>query len=175
MPEIEKKTDQSLDLKLVLAQYKNSTNLLAVISTNDKQAQDLENAFFEIRDEFYLDTAVGVQLDIIGKIFKVERKGLNDDEYRALIKSTSSSIGSGEPEFIIGALKSLYGATFVDYYPGYPGEPASFTVITDAVVTEPELTILAPAGVKAYIGGFLEFEDSSGFLLLEDGSSLLII
>jgi hypothetical protein len=175
MANIEKKTDQNADLKLMLGQYEKSKNLKGVVATNNKQSADLEDALFELRDEFYVDTAEGVQLDIIGKIFKVDRKGDTDTDYRERIKLTGATIGSGEPEFIIGALKALYGATFVGYYPGYPGEPASFTVITDATITLSELTVLAPAGVKAYLGGYLLLEDGISFLLQEDGVSKIII
>jgi hypothetical protein len=175
MADIVKKTDQNEDLKLMLGQYRKSTNLNGLVATNNKQSQDLEDALFELRDEYYIDTAEGVQLDVIGNIFKVERKGSNDTEYRQRITVTAASIGSGEPEFIISALLALYGATYVNYFPGYPGEPASFTVITDAIVTIPELTFLAPAGVKPYLGGYLLLEDGTSFLLQEDGVSKLII
>jgi hypothetical protein len=175
MSEIIQNTNYSDNLNLILEQYKNSTRLQALIDSANISANDIEKALFEIRDEFYIDTAIGVQLDVIGDIFNESRRGLSDTEYRALIKLKGILIGgSGEPEFIISVLKSLYGATYVEYYPGFPARPASYTVLTDATITETELNIFSPAGVKGNLGGFLLLE-SGDFLLLEDGVSKLII
>lgn len=174
MDDIQKIDDYSVNLLLLVEQYKDSTNLRGMIDSMNDLADQLEDALFEIRNLFYLETAEGVQLDIIGSIFGVEREGANDTEYRIKIKVKAGLVGSGEPEFIISVLKSLYGATFVNYVPNYPGEPGAYTVFTDAVITETELNIFSPSGVKGYIGGFLLLE-SGDFLLLEDGISKLII
>jgi hypothetical protein len=176
MSEIIQKTDYSENLTNVLEQYKDSTKLQALIDSPNISANDIEQALFEIRDEFYVDTAVGAQLDVLGIIFQVPRAGLNDTEYRTQIKLKGGLLsGSGEPEFIISVLKSLYGATSVKYYPGFPSEPASYTVISDSTITEPELNIFSPAGVRGYVGGYLLQEDGTSFILQEDGVSKIII
>jgi hypothetical protein len=166
MGNIEKKTDQDADLKLMLGQYKNSTNLKKIIASTNQQAQDLEDALFELRDLFYINTAEGVQLDVIGKIFKADRGSLNDADYRILIKTKASLIGSGEPEFIISIMTSLYGASYVNYTPSYP---AGYYISTDVSITVHELEMFSPAGVGVSFLGFLELTTRDGYLTQEDG------
>ena len=54
-------------LDLVLTQYRESPNLLAIISTYLDQVRLAQLALCEIPDKFDLDTAVGDQLTILGK------------------------------------------------------------------------------------------------------------
>ena len=174
MSELIQKTDYSTNLDLMLEQYKNASNVRGMIDSSNDQADDLEAAIFEVRDLYYIDTAEGVQLDFIGDIWDVPRNGESDSDYRMRIKTTAALQSSGNPEEIINILKALFGATFVTYIPGYPSEPGSYTVITDAVITVSELKIFSSSGVGVSLGGFMLLE-SGDFLLLEDGVSKLII
>jgi len=54
-------------LDLVLTQYRESPNLLGLISTYLKQLNEAEDAIAGITEKFDLDTAVGDQLTIIGR------------------------------------------------------------------------------------------------------------
>ena len=161
MSNIVQNTDYSTNLTLLLEQYKNSTKLKALIDSANISANYIEQALFEIQDEYYLEIAVGDQLDVIGTIFSVDRDGLSDTDYRAKIKTRTSLIGSGEPEFIIAALQALYMATYVNYSNGFP---AGFYIDTDAVVTLPQIRILSPAGVEPAFLGFLELTTRDGYL-----------
>lgn len=165
MSEIQQITDYDVNLNLILEQYKKSVNLKGILSSSNDQADDLETALFEIRDLFYLSTATGIQLDIIGSIFGESRDGDLDPAYRARIEFRASLVGSGEPEYIINVLKNQYGATFVDYYSAYP---AGFYVVTDAIITNTQLENLAPSGVQAYLAEPYEFEDGTP-IEFEDG------
>jgi hypothetical protein len=173
MPDLQKITDYSENLDLLLAQYQESVKLKGLIDSMNDQADDFEKALFEIRDLFYLITAEGVQLDIIGKIFKVEREGQTDEEYRTDIAATASLRASGEPEAIIAILKVLYGATFVTYIPAYPAVPAAFYLITDAIIDQECLNCISPAGVQPAVIESLKFEDDTP-IEFEDGSFLYV-
>ena len=50
-------------LDRVIEQYKNSLNLLAIISVFAKQVQETENAFISLVNRVDIDTSEGVQLD----------------------------------------------------------------------------------------------------------------
>ena len=171
MSNIIQKTDYSTDLDLFLAQYANSTKLKGLVDSTYDQADDIEQALFEIRDEFWLSTAAGDQLDIIGSIFDETRNGDADATYRIRIESKAGLNASGEPEKIIEALKTLFGATFVTYIPGWPSQPASFYIITDAVITIVQLIRYCPAGVQPYIIESLKYEDDDP-IELQDGNYL---
>lgn len=173
MSEIIQIIDYDVNLELLQEQYKKSVKLIGIIEADNDQANDLETALFEIRDEYYLDTAVGVQLDVIGDIFGVDREGMNDNDYREVILLTSSLVGSGEPEFIIQIVKTLFGATFVNYIPAYPTIPAAYYLDTDAVMTADELRFYSPAGVEPAFYGYLIYE-TGDFIIDEAGNKIFI-
>ena len=128
-----------------MQQYKNSPRLSSIIETANDQANDLETAIFEVRDLFYLPTAEGVQLDIIGYIFNTFRQpGESDTDLRTRIQISASSRFSGTPEEIITAIIVIFGGTYANYIPLYP---AGFFIATDAILTNEQIEKLAPAGV----------------------------
>ena len=151
MSEIIQITDyDSNTLNKLLEQYKQSPNLKSIIQSANISANDLEQALFEIRDEYYISTAVGVQLDVLGIIWGVAREGLVDADYRAKILAKMAVTNSGEPESIISLLKILFGATFVLYQPFYP---AGFYIFTDGTITIAELEVVSPSGVQGLLLG----------------------
>lgn len=52
--------------------------------------QDVENALQQLYRERRIDTAVGTQLDILGKIVGQPRNGLSDDTYRRRVRARVS-------------------------------------------------------------------------------------
>lgn len=174
MSNIVRKTDYSTGLDLLLSQYDNSTKLQGIIDASYDSADELEQALFEIRDEFWLSNAVGDQLDIIGEIFQESRDGDVDVDYRARIQAKASLVVSGEPEAIIAVLKNLFGATFVTYIPGWPAIPASYYIISDSTITVAQLTKYSPAGVQPYIIESLKYEDDDSPIEFQDGNYLYV-
>lgn len=168
---LDKITDYKENLRLFLTQYQDSVKLTSIMSSAYDQANDIETALFEIRDEMDIETAVGTQLDILGRVFNEERLGRNDDDYRVAIKLKASTIYSGEPEAIIAILKSFFGATSVKYFPNYPGK---YYVYTDTELTFEVLKPFSPAGVEGAFGYALVTEDGK-FIVTEDGKKLLAL
>lgn len=114
MSEITKITNYDDNLELLIQQYKDKINFVGILQALNSQANDLEEALFEIRDNFWIDSAEGNQLDIIGEIQGELRQGRNDIDYRAAIRARIVvNNGSGEFETIITALTQLLGATIV--------------------------------------------------------------
>ncbi len=157
MSRISRITDyDAVTLNLILDQYKESPRLQGVVRAANTQAEDLEEALFEIRDRFRIDTAEGAQLDTIGRILREERGGRTDEEYRQGLKARGAQTFSAEPEAIIGILKALFGATYVEYTPEWNHTPAQYNVRTDADVTEEQLQAISPAGVLGLLYGYLQ-------------------
>lgn len=67
-----------------------------------EEAQELDAAAFEVLTETTLDTAVGAQLDGLGQIIGIERRGASDDRYRCCLKAQISiNLASGTiPEIL---------------------------------------------------------------------------
>jgi len=56
---IQKIADYNESLSLFLTQFKDSTKLQGIMQAANNSANDIETALWEIRDNFYLDTAIG--------------------------------------------------------------------------------------------------------------------
>jgi hypothetical protein len=58
----------------------------AIVAALVGQFQELENAAYQLKQAFDLDTAIGLQLDILGEVLGEDRKGRDDDDYRAALR-----------------------------------------------------------------------------------------
>lgn len=149
---LEKIPDYKVDLELIMEQWKNSSNLLGIITAALNRGNDMEDAIFEVRDLTNLDTATGINLDVLGKPWNESRENRPDDDYRIAIKRKKLEFYSGAPEEIISILKGSYGASFVMYYPQYPGK---YITVSDSEVTQEQQDEISMAGVTGFKGGHL--------------------
>lgn len=170
--EIVKQTDYDDNFTLLLEQFKDSDNLKGILSAFNTEMEKVEDALFEIRDNFYLATAEGDQLDTLGLIFNEDRQGRSDTDYRNAIQSKAEVLYSGTPEGIYTQLKLLYGATTLQYSPADAGDYALYYMSTDAVITEEQLEVLSPAGVTVLLGKLLVLENGD-YLVFENGDNIL--
>lgn len=145
------KVDHTASLELLLEQFKNSENLTGLIRVNAAEANLLQDAIFEVRDLYWLDTATGVQLDVIGSILNTPRSGKTDYEYRIELKGVATLTFSGTPEEVINAVKSTYGLTHLEMA-FYASEPAAFYLYSedDPGVPHSVLDRWSPAGVRGW-------------------------
>ena len=133
---------------LVLSQYQRASRLLGLIRSGCAQADDVEEALYEIREGLKLDSAVGAQLDLLGKLYKESRAGRSDTDYRDAIRIRASLSVNGTPDEIINFLRFSLGATDAVYAPEYP---AGFVILTDDEafgVGTGVLNTISPAGVQ---------------------------
>ena len=157
-------TDYSVNLSLLLEQYKQSTNLKGILSVMDSEADDFEDCLFEIMNNYWLYSAEGVQLDVLGKIFNISRMGQSDADYRITIGNKATAYKSGEPETIISILKLFYLATYVYYRSSGPAVPAGYYLDTDANVTSEQLKKFSPAGVQLYLLNHIQDGDGNNLV-----------
>jgi hypothetical protein len=180
MKELTKITDYDFVLDLLIQQYKDKPDCFALIQTISKQSEDLEDALFEVRDEFWVSSAVGVQLDVLGAIQNETRYAKNDTDYRTAIQTRILiNNGSGEFEILITALTGLFGATTAHLQ--NQGN-ANLYLWTDIVLTEAiynSLVEITAAGVKLWaVGGssnpfvFYDDPDGAGFGKINDEEQL---
>lgn len=147
---MDKITDYKINLELIMEQWKKSPNLIGIITASLNRANDMEDAIFEVQELTNLDTATGINLDVLGKPWNEFRESRSDDDYRIAIKQKKLEFYSGTPEEIISILKASYGASFVAYYPEYPGK---YRVRTDAVVEQTSIDEISMAGVTGFLSG----------------------
>lgn len=156
---LEKNTDYRDFLDLLAQQYKSKSNFVSMLGSFADQYNDIETALFEIRDEFFLATASGVQLDIIGEILGLPRDGRDDESYRTLLFLKGElNFSAGTPESLIKAAAGLYNASRVEYVPIYPAKIRLWTNGT----------------IGAYQFFDMSLDTGSDLLLLDDGNPVLL-
>lgn len=148
-------------LKKLVEQFRRKTKWTALLSAFLKQAQDLEDALWQLFTQRGLDTAIGAQLDVIGRIVGEPRYSSPDDEeYRMRIKARIRvNLSSGTPEDIYAVFYALLGAgTKMRIVPGYP---AGFVLKIEQTVTAAQAALFSRflsaarmAGVYALVEWF---------------------
>jgi hypothetical protein len=121
------------------------------------QAQEVEDAFWDLFNAFDPDTAVGHQLDLIGKLIGEGRLARTDDDYRAAIRvRVLVNSSDGQPEQLIEIASAMFpsptytmAVDLQEFFPGslsiaFVGDPGD---VTHASVHR-LLTLAKAAGVR---------------------------
>ncbi len=115
----------------------NAANFKAFLDVLINPYQDIENLFIELLNEVSLDTAVGVQLDVVGRILNTSRASSTepDEEYRTRLRGAAAKLArSGEVETLITVWNEIWQAvkTIVTEY-----QPATIELAAE-VTTDPD-------------------------------------
>ena len=165
---------------LLLEHLRDKPNMLALTAGIAAEADRLDAANHELWNLYDIDTIVGAQLDVLGKIANEPRALRADSVYRPVLKALFRSQVSGTPEDVLTAVKQRTGATSVTYLPDYPAGYWVVPVGGDAsLLTQEFLDMISPAGVRGYLPCYLSMEsppseDPEEALLFEDGDWILI-
>ena len=145
-----------------------STRLRGLIAANMTQGDKLETALNEIQDGLYLSTAIGAQLDMLGRIYNVPRTGRLDADYRKAIQAVAATAVNGTPDEIITFLRVAYGIEGI-YTPEYPG---SFFIEPPSSITMSQLQAMSPTGAAAFPADYAALENGE-YETLENGEYIL--
>jgi hypothetical protein len=124
-----------------------STKLKGLLEAGLYQGQTIEEALFEMRDGLWIRSAQGVQLDLLGRVYREQRQGREDEAYRQAIAVRAASVVNGTPDEIVTFLKLAFGFTSAIYTPEYP---AAFWIEPPADLTVSQLERFSPSGVAAF-------------------------
>ena len=148
-------------LSVLAHQYKDKPQVIAKLSGLYGMIQAVENAAFTLYTDRSVDTAVGVQLDDLGKIVGERRQGAADPEYRLRVKGRIvCNRSNGTVENVISVFRALlststgYSFIIADVY------PAGFTFVISGIATPPSyvpiyqlfLKQARGAAIKAWLG-----------------------
>ena len=168
---------QSEMIDNLFGQYRQSDVIRGIADVFGRQAQDLEDAFWGLIVDRFLDYAIGAQLDQVGALVGEERRQADEEEYRRAISSRILvNKSTATVEEIILILQTLIGTEDVQIQQVYPAGliisyvvASAFTANQRARIVEQTLQAIA-AGVglemiEAEPGyfGFLEDPDALGF------------
>lgn len=79
----------------LIEQYKDSPNLISLIGSFSGQLQEIEVAHDDLLTKRFLDTAVGANLDVLGRIVVLERPYTDPDPEDIFTFENPSDIGKG--------------------------------------------------------------------------------
>jgi hypothetical protein len=165
-----------------LEQYKfcrqdgSQSNIVRIIQLLAAELQLMETALQEVMTAFDITTAVGAQLDVLGRIANVARAGAVDSVYRPLVAAGLSAALSGTAEQVMAQVLAD-GHTSVQYIPVWPAK-FSLVVDGDSVVDAGLAAFIAtisPAGVGGGLASGLALEDSVADLLLTEAGDWIIL
>lgn len=89
-------------------EFRNKANLTALAKAVLTQVQAIEDALWQLFTERWIDTAVGTQLDVLGKIVGEKRLGETDTDYRLRLRARiKTHKSSGTIEDVLGVFKAL--------------------------------------------------------------------
>jgi len=166
------------------AQWQDDANVRALAAGLASETQPLEDAIYTAIISFHIDTAVGVQLDLIGSWAGRARNGQDDEEYRRHIRAQIVMLrSSGRGEELLKITRLILGqaggytASTQQYFPG-----AVVIEILDMVITLDVANVLIEFLVRAVAAGVrvclkygltleadaFTFAPSTGFLIDAD-------
>ena len=151
----------------MMQQYRDAPKFRAFVQAICAEFDYLEAALFTIYTQ-NINNAVGINLDVLGSLFKTARLGRSDADYRALIRNRAAFRSFATPEDIYNVLTGLYSATWAQYKPEYP---AGCAIFSDAVLTQDQLESVSPAGVQVRMATMLV--DQAGNNLIDQAVNLL--
>jgi hypothetical protein len=170
-------------LRRLPQQHKDQENIAKFISALVTLVQDLEDALFPLLTDRTIDTAVGEQLNIIGRIVKEDRLGQPDDTYyririRARIAANKSH-GLIEDLILVARLALRPGEPRIVIQPHYP---AAVLVSINELAVVPGLAevvyrylrIAAAAGVALFLETVESSEEDAMTFLSETSTYLLV-
>lgn len=121
-------------------QYKGLPKMVALTRIFGDQAQELEDAFYDILTKGSLSLAFGVLLDQIGDIVDQPRNGLDDASYKVrLIAKIGQNVSNGTAEELVFIYQTLMQADRVYYNPLYPASASLTAIGVDPVGTADEI------------------------------------
>jgi len=134
----------------LIEQFEDKQNIKDYLCALIGPLQNLEIVFGDLLTQRRLDVATGDQLDGLGDIVGIERRGLLDNAYRQIIRfQIGINFSNGEAETLIDLTKFVTNATIVNLTPSYP---AGVNILTNGTDINPATVQIleesAAAGVK---------------------------
>ena len=161
--------------------FEEKPHMAAIMNAIASELQELSDAIYDVMTEIDVNSAVGAQLDLLGKVYGRSRDGYGDEAYRSLLKmQIGINVSNGTINPMIAIIKSVTDSTKVDMFEDYPA--AVSAVVNGGTVNAEllaELESVASAGVDMSIRpiggddafGFENSFDSLGFSSLYDPTS----
>lgn len=160
--------EQGLDR--LLEQFKDKPNIRGTLGAYLSQTKGVEDLYFDLIENRGLETASGVQLDILGNLFGESRNGKSDEEYLKAIKFTISIDNSkATPDYLMSIVKEFTESTTVNYF---QHQPACYQITFDGdVIPDSILDKVIKASPATVNVGLIHSLGGKGIIPSEDGAT----
>jgi len=100
----------ALGIERLIHQWKDKPNVVGLLTSYLESVQEVEDIYNQLLTERGVDTAIGAQLDILGRIVGEPRNSRNDDDYRNAIRlRISINTSDGTEGSVSDAIKLITG------------------------------------------------------------------
>ncbi len=152
-------------------QYRDKPNIVALVTALITPFQSLEEALWALLTQRSVTTAVGAQLDVLGKLVKQPRAGLDDDDYRRYIRARiATNRSDGLVEDLIKVAGLVIGDDAARIVIDQQGNAAVVVRILDVVLDDDLVSILVAfmrqtksAGVRILVETLTDVDDETFF------------
>ena len=160
---------------LLITQFRDKPLIEIMLRALLEQVQEAENALFALLIERTIDTAVGAQLDVIGKIVGQSRGTFDEDTYRTFIRgrvlvNRSSGTTDQMVEIVNTLLPDGVSLRVKEYY------PAAFQLEVTSSISDGLGNAIAAIVLEAKALGiaphFLWFNGPAVFRMAQPGDSI---
>lgn len=158
-------------LRRLIEQLKNKQTIGPVLLAVGVQVQAVEDALWQLLTERDIDSAVGAQLDVLGKIVNEARGGTSDTDYRLRVRARIlANRSTGTHEDIYRVFRALLAGVVGYTLQCTPAYPAGFMLRVNGVAIAPALLYIfvrflgdsKGAGIAAWLG-WQEVPDADAF------------
>lgn len=143
------------------------TKVQGLVQSLIQPLDEIEQKAFDVKVSYNINTAVGVQLDVIGELLNFPRLGWTDGEYRnLLLNKVSAGNGSGTVDQIQNLLQNLTDFSETDLWEHFP---LGYIV---SVKSWPDYTLgqfIKDATVAGVDGGYIGFDPYNTAIIPTNG------
>lgn len=150
------KNSVKVGLDRLTEQFEEKENIVGTVKSFLEETQKVEDLAFEVNTAYDKDTAIGVQLDTIGKLVGVKREGASDEAYRSRINNQiDANTADGTINSVIQTIKNSLkeSVTYPNTINLMPSshDPSGWTGASDPDGTVTNVTLPNPSG-HPYMG-----------------------
>lgn len=147
----EKNNHATEALAQLFEQFIGKSNIEALLSSFLPEIQELEEVLYSLFDERILDTAVGAQLDVLGRLVQEPRRTDIDEDYRKYIKGRiAANRSQGKIGDLINIMDLISEDDAINWlqekYPASVHPEPQDAILEDSIVSFDDVTFARASG-----------------------------
>ena len=139
-------------LSRLITQWQDKPVVVGLLKSYMEQINAVEDTLFQMLEERGIYEAIGVQLDVLGALFGVDRLGRDDGDYRSAILLRIAQLqDDGTTEVFMATLRNISNSDLVDFWEHDSGDVHAYLGGGVTSKTYSQVENAVPAGVNIRI------------------------